>query len=163
MLPLVNLLPFHFSNQRVIMKRCHNNDRYCISNIFIGKEEIYFCDAIEDTVRDTNHNGTFDNGEEKVFGKTAIPCGIYYVTFRKTGLPIGSQAKYGCIPLLHGVPHFTHIRIHNGETEKNSSGCIILGENKEEGRVINSEATCLSFYEYMRYRPFWIEIIDDLL
>jgi hypothetical protein len=160
MLPLINLLPFHMARQQVTMKRISNNERYCISHVYVGSEDEYFCDAIEDTVRDVNHNGVFDNGEQKVNEGTAIPCGRYYVAFRKTGLPIGAKARYGSIPLLHNVPHFTLIRIHNGETEQNSAGCIILGLNKEKGRVVDSEATCLRFYERLRYRPFWLEIKD---
>lgn len=161
MLPLINHSPLHRASQVVTLRRLYNNDRYCISRLYIGKEESYFCDAIEDTVRDTNHNGILDNGEKKVFGETAIPCGNYYVSFSRTGLPIGKKAKHGCIPYIHNVPHFTHIRIHNGETEKNSKGCIILGYNKKKGMVVDSENTCLRFYEKVHYRPFRLIILDD--
>ena len=157
----LNSIPVHMPAPTVKMRRRYVNDRYCISHIYVGEDESYFCDAIEDTVRDANHNGVFDNGEEKVYGETAIPCGRYYVTFNKTGLKIGSKAKDGVIPLLHDVPSFTYIRIHPGETEKNSEGCIILGYNKIVGRVVDSEETCLKFYELMQYRPFWLEITDD--
>lgn len=161
MQPLINLLPLPVSRQKVTVRRIFNNDRYCISHVYIGKEETYFCDAIEDTVRDTNHNGFFDSGEIKVDSETAIPCGRYYVSFRRTSLPIGEKARYGCIPLLHNVPYFTKVRIHDGETEKDSSGCIILGLNKEKGRVTESMDVCLRFFDRMRYRPFWLEIHDD--
>lgn len=143
------------------MSRQFNNEHYCISHIYDKQTGEYICDAIEDTVRDLNHNGRFDNGEVKVYGKTAIPCSRYYVTFRKTSLRIGLKAKNGCIPYVHNVPHFTHIRIHNGETEEDSKGCIILGLNKEKGKVQNSEEVCLAFYKRMRYKPFGLEISDD--
>lgn len=161
MISLLNMLPFRFPAPVIKMSRIYNNVHYCISHLFDEKTGDYICDAIEDTVRDANHNGIFDNAEEKVFGETAIPCGRYYVTFRKTSLPIGALAKDGAIPYIHNVPHFTHIRIHNGETEENSQGCIILGLNKEKGRVLDSESVCLAFYRRMRYRPFWLEISDD--
>ena len=163
MINILNLLPFKLPAPTVNMIRKYNNDVYCISHLFDGKTGEYICDAIEDTVRDINHNGRLDNGEEKVYGETAIPCGRYYVTFRKTGLAIGSKAKYGCIPLLHDVPHFNLIRIHNGIDQKNSEGCIILGYNKIKGKVIESESVCLDFYQRMKYKPFWLEIKDSFI
>ena len=161
MLNLLNLLPFKLPAPTVKIRRKYHKDTYCISHLYIGKDEKYFCDAIEDVVRDSDHNGKIDNEEIKVYAETAIPCGRYYVTFNRTSLDIGQKAKHGCIPYLHNVHSFTHIRIHPGETEKNSSGCIILGYNKKPGMVIGSEECCLSFYEKMKYRPFWLEITDD--
>ena len=161
MISLLNMLPFRIPAPTVRMCRIANNHLYCISHLYDGKTGEYICDAIEDTVRDANHNGVLDGDEVKIPGETAIPCGLYYVTFRRTGLAIGRKAKNGCIPLLHKVPHFTHIRIHNGETEKNSEGCIILGLNKKKGCVLDSESTCLAFYDRMHYRPFWLEIKDS--
>ena len=161
MTSLLNLLPFRFKAPSVRMVRKYNNDRYCISHLYDGKTGAYICDAIEDTVRDVNHNGVFDGNEQKVYGETAIPCGRYYVNFKKTGLAIGAKAKGGRIPYIHDVPHFSHIRIHNGETEKNSEGCIILGYNKAKGKVLDSVKACLDFYQKMRYRPFWLEISDS--
>ena len=38
---------------------------------------------------------------------------------------------------------------------------IVTIENKERGKVLNSERVCLDFYQRMKYRPFWIEITDD--
>lgn len=150
-----------FPAPTVKMRRICNTNRYCISHLYDGKNDEYLCDAIEDTVRDFNHNGVFDNNEEKVYGETAIPCGRYYVTFLQTSLAIGGKARYGRIPYLHGVDSFEHIRIHPGVDEKNSEGCIILGYNKEKGKVVDSESCCLDFYDKMRYRPFWLEITDN--
>ena len=158
---ILNLFPFHLPAPTVRMRRKYHKSSYCISHLYIGKTETYFCDAIEDVVRDLNHNGRFDAGEMKVYGETAIPCGRYYVTFNKTSLAIGKKARYGCIPYIHKVPSFTHIRIHPGVDEKNSEGCIILGYNKQPGMVVESEVCCLAFYDKMRYRPFWLEITDS--
>ena len=158
---LLNILPLRLPAPTVQMIRRYDNGVYCISHFYDGKTGEYICDAIEDTVRDFNHNGVFDGEEQKVQGETAIPCGRYYVTFRRTGLAIGAKAKGGTIPYLHNVPHFTHIRIHDGLTEQNSEGCIILGLNKKKGQVLHSESVCLNFYQRMNYRPFWLEIKDD--
>lgn len=158
---LLNLLPFRVPGPTVRMLRKYHKDTYCISHLYIGKEEKYFCDAIEDVVRDDNHNGKIDAGEEKVYGETAIPCGRYYVTFRKTSLKIGNLANHGRIPFIHNVNSFSHIRIHNGVDEKNSEGCIILGYNKKTGMVVDSMDCCLAFFKKMKYRPFWLEITDN--
>lgn len=157
---ILNRLHINLPVPLVRMQRMYNTPEYCISHLFSSKGE-YICDAIEDTVRDSNHNGRIDNGEVKVYGKTAIPCGRYYVSFRRTGLAIGAKAKKGLIPYIHNVPNFMHIRMHNGESEKDSEGCIILGYNKQKGRVCESVECCLDFYERMHYRPFWLEITDD--
>lgn len=141
--------------------RVANNDRYCISRLFVNDEPTRFCDAIEDTVRDTNHNGRFDGEEQKIAARTAIPCGRYYVTFEPTTCGIGQRAKGGKIPLLHDVPSFASIRMHSGNDESHSAGCVILGYNTAKGKVTRSIEACLAFYERMRYEPFYLTITDD--
>ena len=64
--------------------------------------------------------------------ETAIPEGVYEVI-------VNVSAKFKRkLPLLLDVPYFTGIRIHRGNTDKDTSGCILVGENKQLGRVINS-------------------------
>ena len=64
--------------------------------------------------------------------ETAIPAGTYEVI-------VNVSVKFKrTLPLLLNVPHFTGIRIHRGNTDKDTSGCILVGENKQPGRVINS-------------------------
>jgi hypothetical protein len=42
------------------------------------------------------------------------------------------------LPLLVGVPNRTAIRIHEGNTVKDTTGCILLGENTKKGTLTNS-------------------------
>jgi hypothetical protein len=42
------------------------------------------------------------------------------------------------LPRLLDVPGFSGILIHRGNTKSDSSGCILAGENKVKGKVINS-------------------------
>jgi len=113
------------------LQRRFLGDDYTIGSLFI--DGLYVCDTIEDKVRDVNKDGDLDDpGEEKVFGETAIPYGTYAVD-----LTMSPKFKR-VLPILLDVPHFTGIRIHRGNTAKDSHGCILPGENKIKGGVINS-------------------------
>jgi hypothetical protein len=62
----------------------------------------------------------------------AIPEGRYPVV-------ISYSPKFKqWLPILLGVPMFKGIRIHAGNTVKDTQGCILLGENRVKGRVLNS-------------------------
>ena len=95
---------------------------YTIGKMYI--DGTYFCDTLEDKVRDI--------GETKIAGETAIPYGRYKVVVNMS--PWFKRE----LPLLLNVPRFEGIRIHRGNTDKDSSGCILVGENKVKGKVINS-------------------------
>lgn len=97
---------------------------YTIGHLYINDK--YFCDTLEDKVRELK------NIEDKIKHKTAIPEGIYEVV-------VTMSPKFKrLLPLLLNVPFFTGIRIHRGNNENDTSGCIIVGENKIKGKVINS-------------------------
>jgi hypothetical protein len=109
-------------------------DTYTVGRLFI--DGLYTCDTLEDKVRDLkdiNHDGDFDDpGEGKVYGQTAIPCGKY-----KVGLYWWKKHQR-FVPILKSVPGFTGILIHSGATPKDTEGCILVGQNKEKGRLVNS-------------------------
>ena len=90
----------------------------------------YLCDTLEPTWRDYGH------GAYKIKGKSAIPEGRYAVV-------ISYSPKFRqWLPILLGGPEFNKvwsgIRIHAGNSAKDTEGCILVGENKEVGRVLNS-------------------------
>ena len=118
----------------LLLKRHTFKPTYTIGKLFVNSK--YFCDVIEDTVRDLNMDGDLDDsGEGKIYGKTAIPYGRYEVR-----LTMSNRFKK-LLPILIGVKGFEGIRIHSGNTEQDSLGCLIVGENKEVGKVLNSRAT----------------------
>lgn len=127
---------------KLILKRIALRQTYTIGKLYIDDD--YFCDTLEDTVRDINKNGKFDNGEKKIKGKTAIPYGTYEIKW--TYSP--RFKKY--TPQLMNVPSFEGIRIHAGSTPADTAGCILLGENKKVGMVLNSRATINKFYPLIK-------------
>ena len=127
---------------KLTLKRIALRPTYTIGKLYI--DDVYFCDTIEDTVRDLNKNGKFDNGEQKIKGKTAIPYGTYEIKW--TYSP--RFKKY--TPQLMNVPSFEGIRVHAGNTSADTEGCLILGENKYVGKVLNSRATINKFYPIIK-------------
>ncbi len=92
----------------------------------MGEKETYFCDTLEPTWRDYEH------GARKIKGRSAIPEGRYAVV-------ISYSPKFKqWLPILLGVPMFKSIRIHAGNTARDTEGCILVGENKVKGMVFNS-------------------------
>lgn len=115
---------------KLILKRVALMDTYTIGKLYVNDK--YFCDTLEDKVRDLNKDGKFDDGEVKVYGETAIPYGTYEVE-----ITYSNHFKRN-LPLLLNVPSYEGVRIHRGNTSKDTLGCILLGENKKRGMVINS-------------------------
>jgi hypothetical protein len=108
------------------LSRIALKETYTIGKLYI--DGCFFCDTLEDKYRDLSK-------EEKVSGKTAIPYGRYKVI-----LSMSNRFKK-IMPLLLEVPKFEGIRIHSGNTDQDTEGCILVGENTVEGKVINSRNT----------------------
>ena len=129
---------------KLTLKRIALKPTYTIGKLYI--DGTYFCDTCEDKVRDNNRDGDLDDiGEGKVYGQTAIPYGIYRVVMNVQSPKYSQRAAYawckGYLPRLVDVPHFEGILIHSGNDATHSAGCILIGENKVRGQVINSMAT----------------------
>lgn len=115
---------------RLRLERKYFKEDYTIGNLYVDGE--FFSNTLEDKNRDLNKNGRFDNGEAKVYGQTCIPFGTYRII-------VNMSPKFGReLPRLLDVPHFEGILIHRGNTPENTLGCILVGENKVKGKVINS-------------------------
>lgn len=151
----------------LLLKRIALKDTYTIGKLYVNG--IYFCDTIEDKVRDLNKDGDLnDVGEGKVPSLTAIPYGKYEITLKVQSPKFSLKSSYswckGYLPRLINVPHFEGILIHAGNTADSSAGCIIVGENKVKGQVINSMVTLKRLYCSVlkeasdRNEKIWIKI-----
>ena len=87
------------------------------------------CDTLEPIWRN------YDGGELKIPKKSAIPEGTYRVV---TTYSLRFR-KY--FPLLVGVPGFEGVRIHSGNTSRDTEGCILVGQNIQVGKVLWSRIT----------------------
>ena len=119
---------------RIIVKRIAKKDTYTIGKMYINGE--YFCDTLEDKDRGLNDNQSLAYITlKKVWGETAIPIGSYKIVMNY------SNKFKKIMPLLLGVKGYEGVRIHNGQNESHTQGCILVGENKIKGQLINSRVT----------------------
>lgn len=137
---------------KLLLRRVALRATYTVGRLYA--DGVKLCDTLEECVRDLNRNGTFDNGETKIPGRTAIPYGTYRVTLGVQSPKFRTRAAYrfcdGYLPRLLDVPHFEGVLIHIGNTADDTEGCILVGENRRTGRLENSTATFRRLYELLR-------------
>lgn len=126
---------------------------YTIGSLYINDE--YFCDTIEDIDRGIMQSTSLDEIKKiKVQHQTAIPRGKYDITLKVQSPKYSKRSQYnfckGYLPRLLNVPGFEGILIHIGNKPEDSSGCILVGENKVKGQVINSTTTFKKLYEKLK-------------
>ena len=116
------------------VNRIARKDGYTIGRMSLNG--VYFCDTLEDTDRGLNSTMSVDEIlSKKRKGITAIPTGKYDVI-----LTFSPRFKR-VLPLLLNVPGYQYIRVHNGNRPDSTEGCLLVGENKAKGQVLNSRAT----------------------
>lgn len=70
---------------------------------------------------------------EKIYGKTAIPSGVYEVKI------LWSNKRGRFVPWILNVPNFSSIQMHIGNTEAETEGCILLGRDYNNFGLIESK------------------------
>lgn len=126
------------------LKRRYKGSEYTIGDLFINGEK--FCETIEDTDRGlTSEMSSSEIAKRKVYGKTAIPTGVYPVQMNVVSPKFKSRswaARWGGkLPRLQNVKGYEGALIHVGNVAQDTLGCVLVGENKVKGQVVNSTAT----------------------
>lgn len=123
----------------------------CGPSCTLGKmyiDGVDMCYTLEDIVR-----------EEKVYGETAIPSGRYRVD-------VTYSNRFQCdMPILLDVPNFSGVRIHPGNTDKDTHGCILVGTGINGGSLTESRAAYNRVFPEIRDaiesgEEVWIEVRD---
>ena len=91
-------------------------DKSTIGKLYVNG--VYSAETLEDKDRQIETGGT------KRPGETCIPRGTYEV------IVDFSNRFQVRMPLLLNVPQFTGIRIHPGNTEADTEGCILVGKTR---------------------------------
>ena len=109
-------------------------------------EDVFLGWILEDKDRDANRDGDLsDPGEQKVYAETAIPRGRY-------PLKITHSPKFGkLLPEIQNVQGFSGIRIHPGNTKKDTAGCPLPGRYPDgTDSVVESTVTYNAFFGILK-------------
>ena len=123
--------------------RKYRKEKYTIGKLYV--DGVYFCDTIEDKDRGLDDAmGLAEIMIKKRYGETAIPYGTYKVE-------ITYSPKYKkLMPEIKNVKGFSGIRIHSGNTAKDTLGCLIIGRNTQVGMVTESRKTYNKLFALMK-------------
>ena len=139
---------------KLTVKRIAKKPTYTIGKLYI--DGVYFCDTVEDTDRGLFQGQSLDLIKKiKIPNKTAIPTGTYKLTLNVVSPKYSKKAIYqeickGRVPRLLDVPGYDGVLIHIGNSADDSSGCILVGQNKVVGKVINSTETFRKLYNKIK-------------
>lgn len=98
------------------LKRFEHGPNYTIGRLYLG--DTYLCYVLEDKCREVEGRPV---SEWKVQNETAIPRGTYKVVVDF------SNRFQRELPHLLDVPGFTGVRIHTGNSSKDTEGCLLVG------------------------------------
>ena len=128
-----------FNDMELQLKREIFTDISTIGTLTIdGKFECYI---LEDKDRGINNTLSLEQiMRVKVYGKTAIPYGRYEVDWT-----MSARFKV-MMPILLNVVGWSGIRIHKGNTEIDSLGCLLCGTRKLSNRITESTSATNKLY-----------------
>ena len=140
---------------KILVKRTFNCPNYCIGHMYIDGK--YFSDTLEDCDRGLDDSMSIEEiKKRKKYGITAIPTGTYKVDMDTVSTLYDKKNRNYSRPYRHKMPRLLNVKgysgvlIHPGTTANYTLGCLLVGENKIKGKLINSQST-------------WKRLMDTLL
>lgn len=119
------------SKQTFTLIRKYKKAEYTIG--ILSLDGVRLCNILEPPVNGTHH------------GVTAIPEGTYEIDLDTVSPKFKDRAwakpYNGRVPTLKDVPGRNRILLHPGTTVNDTDGCLICGENKQVGKVLESQTT----------------------
>ena len=116
---------------KITVKRIHRTDISTIGELYI--DGVFECYTLEDIER-----------EVKIKSETAIPKGTYKVIINQ------SNRFKRLLPLLLNVPNFEGVRIHSGNTNHDTEGCILVGQTRSKNFIGQSRKAFTSLFAKMK-------------
>lgn len=121
------------------LERFAYRSNYVIGRLYIGN--LFFCHTLEPQLGAVGSS------------KGCIPAGVYKMAMS------WSPKFQKMLPILFDVPNFEGIRIHQGNTYKDTQGCILLGDNTSVGFVSNSAARVNEFIRLFQKNKLQMDMI----
>ena len=139
---------------QLVLERKWKKSNYTIGNLYINGK--WIANTLEDT--DRGLKDSMSVAEIKAIKKpkiTAIPTGTYEVTLDIFSPKFGNKSFYkktcnGKLPRILNVKGFDGVLIHCGNTNLDTSGCILVGRNLEKGKVLKSQETFEKLYKILK-------------
>ena len=116
---------------QITIKRLHKTDTSTIGELLI--DGLFECYTLEDVER-----------EVKIKAETAIPKGTYKVIINE------SNRFKRLLPLLLNVPNFEGVRIHSGNSNHDTEGCILVGQSRNKNYIGQSRKAFEKLFKKMQ-------------
>ena len=133
--------------------RFYKGKDYTIGRMLIDGK--YVSDVLEDKDRGLSDSMSEEEiKKKKIYGETAIPTGKYKVV-----LDYSPKFKK-ILPHILNVKGFEGIRIHSGNDKEDTFGCLLVGYNRQKGKVLNSRNALAQILTLMRHQEDITLIIE---
>lgn len=126
------------------LKRESSNDACTFGKLYVNGK--YECETLEDVER-----------PEKIKGETAFARGRYKVIVSY------SPRFKRMLPLLLNTPDFIGVRIHPGNTRRDTEGCILVGQSRGKNAIVNSRKAFDALYAKLYAASKREEIIIEVV